>query len=144
MGLPSGPATHAEPTAASNRSSKTTKTSAAESAPLPDYVKYVAALDAKARGHTHGVCTVYARCPVRGARTHGVCGVSRLLLQASGRAYSMPTPCPYQEYHACYSKLVDVRNTYVKANLAMSKNGKKLNDPRGEGDGSGHNYSSMF
>ena len=128
----------------SNRSSKTTKTSAAESAPLPDYVKYVAALDAKARGHTHGVCTVYARCPVRGARTHGVCGVSRLLLQAGGRAYSMPTPCPYQEYHACYSKLVDVRNTYVKANLAMSKNGKKLNDPRGEGDGSGHNYSSMF
>ena len=30
------------------RSSKTTKTSASESAPLPDYVKYVAALDAKA------------------------------------------------------------------------------------------------
>merc|ERR1712166_1608348 len=78
-----------------NSSSKTTKTSASESAPLPDYVKYVAALDAK-------------------------------------------------EYHACYSKLVDVRNTYVMANLAMTKNGKKLNDPRGEGDGSGHNYSSMF
>lgn len=56
----------------------------------------------------------------------------------------MPLPCLYQEYHACYSKLVDVRNTYVKANLAMTKNGKKLNDPRGEGDGSGHNYSSMF
>ena len=35
------------------RSSKTTKTSASESAPLPDYVKYVAALDAKARRHTH-------------------------------------------------------------------------------------------
>merc|ERR1712106_1117872 len=51
-----------------NSSSKTTKTSAAESAPLPDYVKYVAALDAK-------------------------------------------------EYHACYSKLVDVRNTYVKAKV---------------------------
>jgi hypothetical protein len=59
-------------------------------------------------------------------------------------AVHTPTPCPYQEYHACYSKLVDVRNTYVKANLAVTKNGKKLNDPRGEGDGSGHNYSSMF
>merc|ERR1719395_127088 len=78
-----------------NPSTKTTKTSASESAPLPDYVKYIAALDAK-------------------------------------------------EYHACYSKLVDVRNTYVKANLALSKNSKKLNDPRGEGDGSGQNYSSMF
>jgi len=78
-----------------NSSTKTTKTSASESAPLPDYVKYIAALDAK-------------------------------------------------EYHACYSKLVDVRNTYVKANLALSKNSKKLNDPRGEGDGSGQNYSSMF
>ncbi len=37
-----------------------------------------------------------------------------------------------------------MRNTYVKANLALSKNSKKLNDPRGEGDGSGQNYSSMF
>jgi hypothetical protein len=37
-----------------------------------------------------------------------------------------------------------VRNIYVKANLALTKNSKKLNDPRGEGDGSGQNYSSMF
>ena len=51
---------------------------------------------------------------------------------------------PYQEYHACYSKLVDVRNTYVKADLAVKKNAKRLTDPRGEGDGSGRNYSSMF
>jgi len=78
-----------------NKSSKTTKTSATEAAPLPDYLKYIAALDAK-------------------------------------------------EYHACYSKLVDVRNTYVKADLAVKKNAKRLTDPRGEGDGSGRNYSSMF
>ena len=49
-----------------------------------------------------------------------------------------------QEYHACYSKLVDVRNLYVKADLAVKKNAKRLTDPRGEGDGSGRNYSSMF
>merc|ERR1712106_542245 len=104
-----------------NSSSKTTKTSAAESAPLPDYVKYVAALDAK----ENHAC--YSK-----------------LVDVRNTYVKYVAALDAKEYHACYSKLVDVRNTYVKANLAMSKNGKKLNDPRGEGDGSGHNYSSMF
>lgn len=129
------------------RSSKTTKTSAAESAPLPDYVKYVAALDAKARRHMHGVrcgvCTACVRCVLVCAR---VCTCVQ-----ECNAFSLVeshSPCLVralqQEYHACYSKLVDVRNLYVKADLAVKKNAKRLTDPRGEGDGSGRNYSSMF
>ena len=61
-----------------------------------------------------------------------------------GIRHAYVAPVQYQEYHACYSKLVDVRNTYVKADLAVKKNAKRLTDPRGEGDGSGRNYSSMF
>ena len=72
-----------------------TKQSSAQSAPLPDYVKYIAALDTK-------------------------------------------------EYHACYTKLVDVRNAYIKANLLLTKNAKRLADPRGDGEGSSSNYTSMF
>jgi len=78
-----------------NKSSKTSKSTSTEQVALPDYLKYIAALDTK-------------------------------------------------EYHACYTKLVDVRNAYIKADLAVKKNAKRINDPRGEGDGSSRNYASMF
>lgn len=78
-----------------NKSTKTSKTSTTEPSPMPDYIKYTAALDTK-------------------------------------------------EYHACYSRLLDVRNAYVKANLLFSKNAKRLTDPRGDGEGNSRNYSSMY
>lgn len=78
-----------------NKKTTSTKQSSAQSAPLADYVKYIAALDTK-------------------------------------------------EYHACYTKLVDVRNAYLKADLLLSKNAKRLADPRGDGEGSSSNYTSMF
>jgi len=49
-----------------------------------------------------------------------------------------------KEYHSTYAKLVDVRNAYIKVNLLMSKNAKRLADPRGDNEGSSSNYSSMF
>lgn len=49
-----------------------------------------------------------------------------------------------KEYHATYSKLVDVRNAYVKVDLLTRKNAKRLADPRGDKEGSSSNYSSMF
>lgn len=49
-----------------------------------------------------------------------------------------------KEYHACYTKLVDVRNAYLKASLLLTKNAKRLADPRGDGEGSSSNYTSMF
>merc|ERR1712054_486822 len=76
-------------------SDEETKQSSAQSAPLPDYVKYIAALDTK-------------------------------------------------EYHACYSKLVDLSNAYVRASLVMTKNAKRLTDPRGDNEGQSANYSSMY
>ena len=77
------------------KSTKSTKTSAAEATALPDYIKYIAALDTK-------------------------------------------------EYHACYSKLVDLSNAYVRASLVMTKNAKRLTDPRGDNEGQSANYSSMY
>jgi hypothetical protein len=77
------------------KSTKSSKTSASETAPLADYVKYIAALDTK-------------------------------------------------EYHAAYTKLVDLRNCYVKADLILRKNAKRLADPRGDNEGTSSNYSSMF
>jgi len=49
-----------------------------------------------------------------------------------------------KEYHACYLKLTDIRNAYFKAHLMMSKNKKRLTDPRGDGEGSRSNAMSMF
>merc|ERR1712196_262372 len=74
---------------------KSTKTSASEATALPDYIKYIAALDTK-------------------------------------------------EYHACYGKLVDLSNAYVRASLIMTKNAKRLTDPRGDNEGQSANYSSMY
>merc|ERR1712070_935237 len=77
------------------KSSKTEKSSTKDEPPLADYVKQVAALDAK-------------------------------------------------EYYACYLKLTDMRNAYFKAHMLMSKNKKRLADPRGDGEGSRANAMSMF
>jgi len=71
------------------------KTHAKSLSPLPDQLKYLAALDTK-------------------------------------------------EYHACYLRLTDLRNTYVKAHLMISKNQKRLADPRGDGEGTRANSMSMF
>jgi len=49
-----------------------------------------------------------------------------------------------KEYHACYVRLNDIRNAYIRANLLMSRNKKKLADPRGDGGGSRSNAMSMF
>lgn len=49
-----------------------------------------------------------------------------------------------KEYHACYTRLADLRNAYVKANLLMVKNKKRLSDPRGDGEGTRANSMSMF
>jgi len=49
-----------------------------------------------------------------------------------------------KEYHACYLRLTDIRNAYVKAHLLYSKNAKRLADPRGDGEGSRSNAMSMF
>merc|ERR1712086_924319 len=49
-----------------------------------------------------------------------------------------------KEYHACYLKLTDIRNAYFKAHLMMSKNKKRLTDPRGDGEGARSNSMSMF
>merc|ERR1719198_2196312 len=38
-------------------------------------------------------------------------------------------------YHGAYLKLTDLRNAYFKAHLLMSKNKKRLTDPRGDGEG---------
>jgi hypothetical protein len=49
-----------------------------------------------------------------------------------------------KEYYACYMRLTDIRNAYVKINLLYSKNKKRLADPRGDGEGSRSNSMSMF
>ena len=49
-----------------------------------------------------------------------------------------------KEYHACYGKLVDLRNTYIKAGLVLVKNKKRLADPRGDGEGTRSNVMTMF
>jgi len=77
------------------KSSKTEKSSTKDEPPLADYVKQVAALDAK-------------------------------------------------EYYASYLKLTDLRNAYFKVHLLMSKNKKRLADPRGDGEGGRPNSMSMF
>merc|ERR1712146_461302 len=73
----------------------TVKSSSKDEPPLADYVKQVAALDAK-------------------------------------------------EYYAAYMKLTDLRNAYFKVHLLMSKNKKRLADPRGDGEGARSNSMSMF
>lgn len=77
------------------KESTTEKSSSKVEAPLADYIKHLAALDAK-------------------------------------------------EYHACYARLTDLRNAYVKAHLMMSKNKKRLSDPRGDGEGARSNAMTMF
>jgi len=47
-------------------------------------------------------------------------------------------------YHGAYLKLTDLRNAYFKAHLLMSKNKKRLTDPRGDGEGARSNSMSMF
>jgi len=49
-----------------------------------------------------------------------------------------------KEYHACFMRLTDMRNAYVKVNLLYSKNRKRLADPRGDGEGTRSNAMSMF
>lgn len=49
-----------------------------------------------------------------------------------------------KQYTTCYMHLVDIRNAYVKANLMVSKNKKRLLDPRGDGEGTRSNAMSMF
>jgi len=49
-----------------------------------------------------------------------------------------------KEYHASYLKLTDMRNAYFKTHLLMSKNKKRLADPRGDGEGARSNAMSMF
>merc|ERR1712196_301782 len=49
-----------------------------------------------------------------------------------------------KEYHASYLKLTDMRNAYFKTHLLMSKNKKRLADPRGDGEGARSNSMSMF
>jgi len=49
-----------------------------------------------------------------------------------------------KEYHACYLRLTDLRNIYVKSSMIVGKNKKRLADPRGDGDGSRSNAMSMF
>jgi len=49
-----------------------------------------------------------------------------------------------KEYYACYTRLVDMRNAYIKADLIMSKNRKRLGDPRGDGEGKRSNAMSMY
>merc|ERR1712227_720011 len=49
-----------------------------------------------------------------------------------------------KEYYAAYMKLSDMRNAYFKMHLLMSKNKKRLADPRGDGEGARSNSMSMF
>lgn len=43
------------------------------------------------------------------------------------------------------AQLTDIKNNYLKAHVLLSKNAKKLQDPRGEGeDGRSLNAMSMF
>ena len=67
---------------------------------------------------------------------------------------STPKPLPdYQEYVVCvdvrqyhlvFNHLTDMRNNYIKAHVLFAKNMKKLNDPRGDGEGKTANVMSMF
>lgn len=55
------------------------------------------------------------------------------------------TSVDVKQYHLVFSQLTDVRNNYLKAHVLFSKNMKRLNDPRGEGeDGGSRNVMSMF
>ena len=46
--------------------------------------------------------------------------------------------------HLVFNHLTDMRNNYLKAHVLFAKNMKKLNDPRGDGEGKTANVMSMF
>jgi len=55
------------------------------------------------------------------------------------------TAVDVKQYHTVFSQLTAVRNSYITAHCIFSKNMKRLNDPRGEGeDGQSRNVMSMF
>jgi hypothetical protein len=49
-----------------------------------------------------------------------------------------------KQYHAAYCQVTDMRNCYIKARVLFEKNMKRLNDPRGEGEGGDRGVMSMF
>ena len=49
-----------------------------------------------------------------------------------------------RQYHLMFNHLTDLRNNYLKTHVLFAKNMKKLNDPRGDGDGKTANVMSMF